>query len=374
MTGRGTALAAQVQEIRDSLRALKGRRILRTDDRFTRLAAEIRDLADGIESAPCRSSQLGERFGVVAWNVQSGPDLTGLLNAFDREPRLHDAALYLLTEVDIAVHDNRVVHMPQILAEHLGTGYLYCNMDVLTCREFVLHGCALLSRWPVSRFEGVSLAEHRDKYHAGEARIGGKRALVARVELPDGPLAVAAVHLDPFASPRHRAAQIAQVIAALERMECERALIGGDFNCHTYNLASAPGLAFDIAHKLVRFGFDETVRQYMRPHESFERAVFQRLRQAGFRWREFNDCSRGTFAFDLNDPDVDRLARLYLPEFAYKWLRKRLAPWGCRVPMRIDWIAGRNLRPSRPEVLAACCCGTRRISDHEALVVDVEYA
>ena len=74
---------------------------------------------------------------------------------------------------------------------------------------------ALLTRFPVLRFEAVELFERRDKFHATEKRMGNKRTLLCELLLPDGPLTVALVHLDPFAGPRNRARQLAQVV---ERM------------------------------------------------------------------------------------------------------------------------------------------------------------
>jgi endonuclease/exonuclease/phosphatase family metal-dependent hydrolase len=234
-----------------------------------------------------------------------------------------------------------------------------------------MHGAALLKRWPIARFDAVSLPEFVDKFHAIEKRLGSKRALLAEVLLPDGPLTVAHVHLDPFSPPVHRARQMRIVLDAVDRFGGDRVLVGGDFNTNTYHLGSKPGLAIDIFHKLVRFGFEGTVEQYMTPDAFFERALFEELRRGGYETRGYTDPSCGTIHYDLNDPEVADKSRQYIPGFAYRWLERRLRRWGGCVPMRLDHFAGRGLQPLAARTIDRPRHDGVRVSDHNPIVVEL---
>jgi endonuclease/exonuclease/phosphatase family metal-dependent hydrolase len=313
-----------------------------------------------------------ERVGVVAWNVQCGKHLDGLQEVFSRYERLRNGDLYLLTEVDIAVDGSGSVHVPRALAEHLGTGYVYCNMDLVsTPHDVALHGCALLTRWPVTRFACVPLVECRDRFHHRESRVGGKRALVCEVDLPRGPVTVAVTHLDPFAAPRHRAQQMRDVLEAVEDMGNPRALIGGDWNTTTYDLGTPWGLLANVVHKFARFGFAGTIEQYMTPERVFERPTFAALEQVGFEFEAYNERAVGTCYYDLEDAQIDAWTRLYIPRWGHRWLRKRLKPWNDGVPLRIDWMAGRDLRPANAAVIDRPTYRGSRVSDHNPIVVDL---
>lgn len=380
------ALEHDLGPVLDRLSRIRSRRVLRRDADYRKLEREIVRVTDGFEwdlgptLSPPRSR---ERVGVVAWNVERGKRLDGLLEVMSREDRLRKADLYLLTEVDIGVGRSGNRHVPRELAEHLGTGYVYCNMDLLLSpgdaferdhgypNELALHGCALLTRWPVTRFECVSLIEYRDKFHDDEKRLGGKRALVCEVLLPDGPLTVAVTHLDPFSPPRHRARQMRRVLRAVERMGNRRALVGGDWNTNTYDLGTSWGLFVNIAHKLIRFGFTGTIEQYMTPEEVFERQTFAALERAGFDLERYNERAVGTAYYDLNDPELDDWTRRYVPGFAHRWLRKQLEPWNHCVPLRIDWLAGRGLHPENPAVIQRPLHAGKPVSDHDPLLLDL---
>jgi endonuclease/exonuclease/phosphatase family metal-dependent hydrolase len=380
------ALKHDLGPLLERLANIPNRRVLRRDPAFRRFEQEIVRVTDGCEwdlrptmSPPPRR----ERLGVVAWNVERGKRLDGVLDVMSRYDRLREADLYLLTEVDIGVGRSGNRHVPRELAEHLGTGYVYCNMDLLLSpgdaferdhalpNRMALHGCALLTRWPVIRFECVPLIEYRDKFHDHEKRLGGKRALVCELDVPGGPITVAVTHLDPFAPPRHRGRQMRRIVRSVQRMGHHRALIGGDWNTNTYDLGTSWGLGANVAHKLVRFGFAGTIEQYMTPEQVFERHTFTALEQAGFEIDPYNDRELGTAYYDLNDPELDDWTRRYIPGFAHRWLRKQLEPWNQCVPLRIDWLAGRGLRPLQPEVIRRPQHEGRPVSDHDPVLVDV---
>ena len=368
---------------------MASRRALERDREFLSRRNEVARVLQGFDwdmHAATVRQPLSRPLRAVAWNVERGKRFEALCGVLDGEPRLCGADLLLLSEVDWGMGRSGNRHVARELAARLGLGYVFVpahlvlsrgdvgERDVVDPNRESLHGLTLLSRFPVRRLVGVPLPEYIDKFKVLEKRLGWKRALVAEVELPDGPITVAAVHLDPFSPPRHRARQIRMVLHAIARFGNPRVLLGGDLNTTTYDLGSAPGLAINLAYKLVRFGFHGTVRQYMKPDEVFERKMFRSLARAGLTVEGFIDPSCGTIYYDLNDPEIVAKSMEYVPEPVFRWLKRRLAPWGGKVPLRFDWFAGRGLRPRGAWVIEEPAHAGVRVSDHNPLVVDVEPA
>ena len=235
-----------------------------------------------------------------------------------------------------------------------------------------LSGAAILSRHPIRRVENVDLPELRDKFHSTQKRLGKKRALLAEIALPDGPLAVAACHLDSNASPPQRARQLGGVLDSIDRSGVARALVGGDLNTSTYDVSSTLALARDLLHKLVITGFRATVDQYLTPEKLYERPVFDLLRARAFAVDAFNDRALGTYFYDLTDPYILNRSQKLVGHMLTRLLVRLLRPWKGCVPARLDWFAGRNLTPvaaavERPRAAA----DGRPLSDHSAVIVDV---
>jgi endonuclease/exonuclease/phosphatase family metal-dependent hydrolase len=369
------------------LAAVRTRRRLRRHRLYRMLRADIDRVLDGFEwdlsDLPRRRALPDDApLRAAAWNVERGKRFDALLGVLSTEPLLRDADLLLLTEVDIGMGRSGNRNVPREVARALGMGYVFANYHLVLApgdsaerdhgegNTLGLHGAALLTRLPVKRFWGVPLPEFTDKFHALEKRLGSKRALLVEVELADGPLLVVLLHLDPFAPPHHRAAQVRIVVDAIARTGIERVLLGGDLNTNTYHLGSKAGLAIDVLHKLVRFGFAGTVRQYMTPEQVFERRVFAALAQAGLRTEGFTDPSAGTIHYDLNDPELRDKSLAYLPPRVFAWLERRLQPWGGCVPMRIDHFAGRGLDAVRALTLPPTRHEGVRVSDHAPIVVE----
>lgn len=373
---------------------IRTRRRLERDRVYRRIKPQLEQLLRGFEwdleptlghsLAPRRPGQVR----AVAWNVERGKRFDGLRQVLTEDPELAAADLLLLTEVDIGMGRSGNRNVPKELAQALGMGYVFANYHIVLAEgdrgerghgvpnTKAMHGCALLTRFPVLRFEAIELHERRDKFHATEKRMGNKRALLCELLLPDGPLTVALVHLDPFAGPRDRAGQIEQIVRGLRSFGGERVLLGGDLNTNTYDLSSGRGLAYNFFYKLTRFGLEGTAAQYMKPEEHFERRVFDALRAGGLSTEGYNDVTRGTIYYDIYDPEMFRKALDYMPpavrRIMWSYLERRLAPWGGRVPLRVDWFAGKGLRPRAPQVIERPLARGCLVSDHNPIVIDLE--
>jgi hypothetical protein len=100
------------------------------------------------------------------------------------------------------------------------------------------------------------------------------------------------------------------------------------------------------------------------------------MREGGFEIDGFNDFTRGTIYYDIYDPEIFRKALDYMPKamrrVMWTYLERRLAPWGGRVPLRVDWFAGKGLRPREPQVIERPVAAGKLVSDHNPILVDLE--
>jgi len=362
------------------------RKALEASEVFSKHSREVDRVLRGFEwdftSTVSPRAKQGGAIRAVAWNVERGKRFRPLLHTLEHHPTLREADLLLLSELDIGMgrSDNR--NVPRELAEGLGYHYVFANFHLVLCsgdygeqacvtpNASGMHGIACLSRFPIRRFAALGLPEYRDKFEVLEKRLGTKRALFCEVDLPDGPVTVVCLHLDPFCGPAHRAMQARAIATELARFGGERVLIGGDFNTHTYNLAGPAGLAFDVFHKLARFGFAGTVREYLTPERLFEREVFSAFKAAGIEFEGFTDPACGTINYDLSDPEVVGKSLDEVPKPVLRWLHRKLEPWNGCVPLRFDWFGGRNLQAVRCETVRKPRHEGVHVSDHDPVVVD----
>lgn len=325
-----------------------------------------------------------DRVRAIAWNVERGKRFEALRGALLEHPQLAASDLLFLTEVDIGMQRSGNRNVPAELGEALGMGHVFANFhlvlapgdrgeqDLAGHNSDSMHGCALLTRLPVTRVASVPLPEFRDKFHALEKRLGCKRALLCEVMLPDGPLTVVVVHLDPFSPTRHRARQMRRILEALARFGGgPRVLLGGDLNTTTYHMGGAAGVAVDTVGKLMRFGFAGTIANYMTPELVFERRLMKLLARAGLVTEGFVDPDTPTIYFDLNDPEIVDKSLDVIGRRAVRWLQRRLEPWAGTVPMRLDWFAGREVSPLSTWTVERPRHQGCRIADHNPIGVEI---
>jgi endonuclease/exonuclease/phosphatase family metal-dependent hydrolase len=374
-----------------ALRAIRTRKALERSALWAEIGGEVKRVLESVERgdrAPAAAPPAvapglrGRELRAVAWNIQRGARLDDLRGAVVAPP-FADADLFLLTEVDVGLGRSGNRNVARELAEAVGMSYAFGVSYLALTDEFgddagglentlALSGTAVISRYPIGRVESVDLPQIRDKFHSSEKRLGRKRALLAEIALPDGPLVVAACHLDSNASPTQRARQLGGVLDSIDRSGVARALVGGDFNTSTYDTSSTLALARDLLHKLLVTGFRATVDQYLTPEKRYERPVFDVLRTRDFAVEGFNDRALGTYLYDLTDPYVLNRSREWVGRLLTRLLVRLLRPWNGCVPARLDWFAGRNLTPvaatvERPRAAA----DGRPLSDHAAVIVDI---
>ena len=372
-------------EVLAHLGRLRRRRRLLMDKVFRARRAEIDLLLGGFEwdlEVPAPQEASVGRLRCVAWNIERGKRFTPLVESLTSDPALVDSDLILLTEVDKGMGRSGNRNVAQDLARETGLSYVFCNHHLVLTRgdrgeqdhddpnTWSMHGSALLSRLPITRFTSVRLPEYLDKFHDYEKRLGDKRALIAEVQAHDGPLTVVVVHLDPFAPPRHRVFQMRLIIKAVRKFGGTRVLMGGDLNTNTYDVSKGPNLLAGMLFKLSRLGVEGAIEHYLEPEKRFERRLFELLREVGFSIDDFNCKATGTLFYDAHDPEIIDKARAYLPKTVINRVQNMLVPWEGLVPMNLDWWAAHGIEALHTEVVNRPEWRGKLISDHYPIVLE----
>jgi hypothetical protein len=172
-------------------------------ERVLRASSGTSSRRSGPRCTPRRPGQVR----VAAWNVERGKRFEGLRHALIHDPELREADLLLLTEVDIGMGRSNNRNVPREIAAELGMGYVFANYHIVLAEgdrgerghgipnTKALHGCALLTRFPVLRFEAVELYErkrqvprdreaHRQQAHAAVRAAAARRAADGRAGPP----------------------------------------------------------------------------------------------------------------------------------------------------------------------------------------------
>lgn len=382
--GHPFELGHDLRERLERLAAVRTRRQLLRSPVYRSCAETIRSVTFGLEHGRFSSGPRHDSLRVVAWNVQRGQRFEGIVDALTRHDELRRADVFILSEVDVGMARSGNQNVPRELSRALGCDYVFGNsylcLSAGNARErgaeqpnqLALAGNAILSRHPLVRAENFSLCVSKDKFESSEKRLGHKKALWAEISVGDQPLVIAAVHLDSGASSQERALQMNDVIDRLrERGVDDRALIGGDFNTTTYDANHTWALLANLAKKFSRGGFPHAIEHYLHPDWLYERAVFERLEAAGYETESFNELGVGTLRYVVGDRGSEGRVRDFLPEFAVRYLKKKLEPWAGVVGLKVDWFAGRGLVARGAGTVAEPKFQGEPVSDHDPIWVDL---
>ena len=337
-----------------TLRALRSRKELRRSPLYPTIEPELTRILSGVERgihASPRPPATPGQLRLVAWNIQRGRCLSELKQALLTNPTLQAADVLLLSEVDNGMGRSGNHNIARELAAALGMHYAFtvsylvlgddfCENPDATPNTLALAGAAILSRFPLGRVINADLPELRDKFSSRrEQRLGKKRALLAEVLVPGGPLWLAGCHLDSNASPAQRAGQLDALLVQATELGAERVVLGGDWNTTTYDASGPLPLVRDLLHKLLVTGFKPTIDGYMTPERTYERPLFAVLARHGYTVEGWNDRAQGTYRYDVMSPYGVAKLHSKVGRLLTGWLQRRLRPWKGVVPARLDWFA-----------------------------------
>jgi endonuclease/exonuclease/phosphatase family metal-dependent hydrolase len=401
--------------------AFEGTRALEKSVLYRRIEPGLRRVLEAVVAydAPAPAIDAARPFfRAVAWNIERGLCLDGVIDALAEHPILRDADVLLLTELDFGMARTHNRDVPGEIARRLGYHGVFVpcyfnlskgsGLEQRNWREntFGLHGNAIFSRWPIRDATAIRLPNGKDKMRGREKRIGSQQAVVATVDLPVGPVRCVCLHLDAHSSQRHRRIQMRRVLdavdeppgsprrflktawvnpAARRRADAYHPvvpiLIGGDWNTSTHNTSRAAWAIIGFWIR-VAIGVEYCLRaHYPHPDRFFERRLFRLLERRGYDYRRFNEPGGCTLHHCiLSEKDRDNL-RDWLPAWCLRYVERALEPFDGRCALKLDWFAARGLEPARhpaalpPTVVrgvgaSPTSSDAPRLSDHDPIVLD----
>ena len=198
---------------------------------------------------------------VVDWNIDRGLKLSEIINFLGDSK----ADIFLLQEVDINAHRTHRLNIAQEIARKLRLNYVFG-------REFVeltqgsqaspaYHGQATMSRWKISNSSIIRFQRQSDfwkprwfkpKLQTFQERLGGRIALVSKIDLQGLPVVTYNLHLESRSDDDLRLAQLNEVLQDAATCDPARLVIlAGDLNLN----ASKP----QASQVLTRAGFRDVV-------------------------------------------------------------------------------------------------------------------
>ena len=328
---------------------------------------------------------------VTAWNIERGINLQGIIHLLKNHPVLRESDVLLLTETDIGMSRSGNKNVPEEISRALKMNYVFANSFIELTKGDVgeqhfegentlsLHGCAVLSRFPILSCRTPMLHKVEDEFRAYEKRLGHRRGLICSIRAGKTIFDAATVHLDLRTSPKQRALQLKSILSEMMQSKHLKQIIGGDLNTHTYNMQTKLKLFGSFVYKCLFTGVHGAIKHYNIPGEFFEQPVAKAFANFGFDYSHFNEPLTGTLVYDFHETTIQKKMDKYASVKLQNWLSNRLKPFEGRVPIRLDWLAGKNINPLRaispfavddqPSVLPKF--NNLRVSDHLPICVDL---
>ena len=279
---------------------------------------------------------------LISWNIEKGKRWDQLLACFDQED-IRTADILCLNEVDHGMARSQNRHIASDLANRLGMQYVFgpvyreftkgVGEEKLAAaeNEIGIQGNAILTRLPILEQRNILLPVCHDPFHDKEKRVGGRCAVVVRLDFgKQQSVAVASTHLEVLTTTRCRSRQMKFL---LEEMGNGPALLAGDWNTNTFDRGN-PWRTFRSILRLLSPNLTASVLDPA-PYEP----LFQELGRAGFTCEGFND-ERPTCYADLSSLEDRR----YVPAPVQRYILGRIR----NLPLKLDWIAGRGVRALQP--------------------------
>ncbi|MGB0881839.1 MAG: endonuclease/exonuclease/phosphatase family protein [Vicingaceae bacterium] len=366
----------------DEIKSYKKKKDFIQSDFYASHKNEINTVIKGLEWNNTLSDAPEKKdIKIVSWNIERGKQLDNIITFFEEDPLLSKADIVLAIECDNGMGRTNNRNVTKELAAALGMNYCFAPSYLVlgkgaigetqhqTKNTTALHGTSILSKYKIELAEGVEVPPVKEVFHSSEKRMGCKRGLVAKVNLGSKSIALGAIHIDLSSTAKDRANQLEAVLNALP--EADMQLIGGDFNCSTFQLRRKWELAWQVITKFFTVGFKGAIENYMTPELKFDKPMFDVLLKYGFDFNSFNDREKGTIYFDMNDMLTNEKSQKFVPDFFLRYLERKLRPWNGCVPLKIDWLAGKNSTPSNPQTIERPKANDTLLSDHNPILVDI---
>ncbi len=347
---------------------------------------ELESVINGLEWDNSNSNNYPSKkmLRVVSWNIERGIQLDGLITYFKENEELSKADIILVIECDKGMGRTSNRNVVKEIAETLDYNYCFAPSYLVlgkgalgetshsTKNTTALHGTAILSKYTIENAQSVNVPIVKEVFHSSEKRLGNKKGLIAQIKVANQTLAIGAIHIDLSSTATDRRNQLEALIKELP--ESDIYCIGGDWNCGTFNLRRKWEILTQSVGKLVSIGFTKAIEHYMTPELKYEKPLFSMLEKNGFDYNSYNDRSKGTIYFDVNNMLTNEKTKKFVPGFLLKELERRLRPWNGCVPLKIDWLAGKGGKVFNAQTIEQPKVNDVLLSDHNPIYIDLEIA
>lgn len=324
-----------------------------------------------------------ESVSALAWNIERGNQLDGIIDALRNHESLKDADVLLLSELDhgMARSGNRFVageiaaaldlnyaFAPVYIALQKGSGV---ESDVEGENTNSIHGLAMFSKYPMRNIHAIPLPNGKDKMWGKEKRLGHLRALFADIGHPLGIFRAVSVHLDAHCSRAHRRLQMKLILDHVETLPELPTLIGGDWNTTGFNSQSSTRAIMGYWRRVFMGPKNVAKNHLPHPERFFERRMFDDLERRGYSFRDLNELGVGTLHYDVGSIEKNTNLRDWVPAWCFPFIFWAANRVGGKVSGRLDWFAGRGTKAvERPQTIGELTTadGTP-LSDHDAIAI-----
>jgi endonuclease/exonuclease/phosphatase family metal-dependent hydrolase len=360
-------------------------RDLEQSSRYREMKLDIERLLDHVwQEVLAEDAELPtDSICAVAWNIERGIRLDAIIQYLQEHPSLAHAGVLFLSELDWGMARTQNRFVAKEIASSLGMNYAFApcyvaltkgaglEKDVSGENRESLHGNALLSRFPMRRVHSIALPNGKDKMKGAEKRIGSQRAVIADIEHPSGMFRAVSLHLDAHSSQRHRYFQMRRVLDHLELLQPRLPVVlGGDWNTTTHNASRALYSILGYFRRVLMGVRHVVSNHYPYPERWFERRLFGELELRGYNYRGFNTAGECTLHYDVQDLAANLNMREWVPQWCFWFINWALQQTGGSCSMKLDWFAGKGIRPLAPAVaVPGLSQGQERVSDHDPIVM-----
>lgn len=328
-----------------------------------------------------------EHIAAIAWNIERGNQLDGIIEALKGEEGLRELDLLLLTELDHGMARSGNRNVAEEIASALDLNYAFAPVYIALQKGSgvesavegentnSIHGLAMFSKFPMRNIHAIALPNGKDKMWGKEKRLGHLRALFADIEHPAGTFRAVTVHLDAHCSRAHRRLQMQIVLDHVDTLPALPTLIGGDWNTTTFNSQSSTRAILGYWRRVFMGPMNVAKNHLPHPERYFERPLFSMLERRGYNWRDLNNVGTGTLHYHVESIEKNTNLRDWVPEWCFPFIFWAANRVGGSVSGRLDWFAGKGISPAPnlpPRTIAGLSnhAGTP-LSDHDPICLDL---
>ena len=187
----------------------------------------------------------------MVFNMERGVHIDEAIEFLKDNPSLQPFDLILANELDFGAARSGEKNTAEEVAKALGLSYVF-GLEFIELKDAALgfHGNAVFSRWPIKWAEVLRLPEQYNWYNDRQKRIGGRCAILAKLDVHGREVGVASIHLENRTDGEGRRVQMQAVLDegyitnVAVRPDCRKQGVAGKLLQVFLDFAQANHLAF----------------------------------------------------------------------------------------------------------------------------------